>query len=125
MAKSIRANILGADRVLCYTLRAQRTIAEKYGSMQGLMDSMSSGNELEIVDAIAYALWALLDAGERHAKLEGAACPPAPTLDDLLDGLDLRDTTEAERTIMAAMGAGSAQGVAAESPKNAEATPGE
>lgn len=124
MAKSIRARILGAERVLCYSLRAERAIAQKYGGMQGLMKSMESGDELEIIDAISYALWALMDAGARYAKMEGIENPPAPELDDILDGLDLRDIAEAEETITAAINAGSAQAVAAESSKNVAATPG-
>ena len=119
--KVITRHSLGADRVLCYSLRVTKGVAERFGGSGGIREQLTGDDPAKTMDAAIWLLTALLQAGKRYADNNGMECPPAPSEDDLLDGYDITDLMEIQKTINDAMAAGSRQDVEAEAPKNGEA----
>ena len=119
--KVITRHILGADRVLCYSLRVTKGVAERFGGSGGMREQLTADDPAKTMDAAIWLLTALLQAGKRYADNNGIQCPPAPSEDDMLDNYDINDLMEIQKAINDAMAAGSQQDVEAEAPKNGEA----
>ena len=117
--KTITRKICGEERVLCYSLRVTKAVAERYGT-GGIREKLKNSSTEETLDAVIWLLVLMMQAGKKYADKNGITCPEAPTEDEMLDEYGLDDLSELYSTFSATMAAGSTQGVEAEL-KNGEA----
>jgi hypothetical protein len=118
--KVITRRICGEERVLCYSLRVSKAVAEKFGA-GGIRDALQDGDTEKTLDAVIWLLVKLMKAGKRYADKNGQPCPEPPDEDDMLDDYSLDDLADLYGVANDTMAAGAQQEVEAES-KNAEAT---
>lgn len=88
----------GKAHLLCFSARVVRAVTERYGGMERIDEALSGkdGTDAEpsAVKALDEAVWllaAMMDGGERYAKLNGLPNPHALTADELLDVMDIGD----------------------------------
>lgn len=106
-----------------------RAVTERYGGMERIDEALSGkdGTDAEpsAVKALDEAVWllaAMMDGGERYAKLNGLPNPHALTADELLDVMDIGDFARLREKIAETITNGKEAHVEAEPPKNAETT---
>lgn len=111
----------GVTYPAAFTLRVAMRIAEKYGSVDAVLE-----RDLPPAAAIerkAFGLAEMLKAGEKLAAAEGRDTPAPPDMDGILDGFDATDAGEINRAILNVISIGSKTTVETEpDSKNAAAT---
>lgn len=125
--KAVELEILGQKRYLCNSVRVTKAIVQRFGSTEKMRDTLTGGNTMETLEAIVWLLRTLLDGGYRYAQLNGLACPPPPSEDDLMDGYSLDDIGTLQGLAVEAMTSTSKADVEAEAKtsKNGETTVGQ
>ena len=147
--RTAKIDICGREYLLCFSARVVRAVTERYGGMEHIDEALSgrmqqdtadtdvaeadtdvaeadTAPEMDAVKALDEAVWllaAMMDGGERYAKLNGLPNPHALTADELLDVLDIGDFARLRQKIAETITNGKEAHVEAEPPKNAEATP--
>lgn len=140
--RTAKIDICGREYLLCFSARVVRAVTERYGGMEHIDEALSgrmqqatadteatettTAPEMDAVKALDEAVWllaAMMDGGERYAKLNGLPNPHALTADELLDVLDIGDFARLRQKIAETITNGKEANVEAEPPKNAETTP--
>lgn len=128
--RTAKIDICGREYLLCFSARVVRAVTERYGGMERIDDALSGkdGTDAEpsAVKALDEAVWllaAMMDGGERYAKLNGLPNPHALTTDELLDVLDIGDFAKMRAKIAETITKGKETHVEADPGKNAETTP--
>lgn len=113
--------LMGATYPAAFSLRVAMEVAERYGSIDAVLE-----RDLPPSAAIERKAWCMaqmLQAGRKAAKGKGEESPEPPSSDAILDGLDIHEADELNRAIVDVITADSEATVnLEEDPKNAEAT---
>lgn len=109
---------------LCFSTRVVRSCHERYGGIDQIGQALSGSDLMEVLDETLWLLSAMLDAGYRHAKLNGEESPEPPDQDTLYDLCGMDDLADLKARVMESMSADTSHSVEAELPKNAAATQG-
>lgn len=127
--RTAKIDICGKEYLLCFSARVVRAVTERYGGMERIDEALSGkdGTDAEpsAVKALDEAVWllaAMMNGGERYAKLNGLPNPHALTADELLDVMDIGDFARLREKIAETITNGKEAHVEAEPPKNAETT---
>ena len=119
--KIITRRICGEERVLCYSLRVTKAVAERFGT-GGLREKLADSSPEETLDAVIWLLCQMMKAGKRYADKNGMSCPEAPEEEDMLDDYGMDDLADLYGVANETMAAGARQEVEAETTsKNGEA----
>lgn len=110
---------------LCFSTRVVRSCHERYGGIDQIGQALSGNDLVEVLDETLWLLSAMLDAGYRHAKLNGEESPEPPDQETLYDLCGMDDLAGLKARVMESMSAGASHSVDAQPPKNATATQGE
>lgn len=78
---------MGEKRFFCFSLRVLSDATAKFGSLDAVSEVVDGGD----VDAVAWLVSRLMDAGHRYAESHGLDDPAPLSADELLDGLGLED----------------------------------
>lgn len=116
--------INGKQHILCFSVRVVRHCTERYGSVNGLYDALSTENELQALDEALWILSEMMQAGDKYAKMQGVENAPCMTPDELEDACDLKDFLQMKAAIVLTITRGKETYVEVESSPNAEATQG-
>ena len=109
---------------LCFSTRVVRSCHERYGGIDQIGQALSGNDLMEVLDETLWLLSAMLDAGYRHAKLNGEESPEPPDQETLYDLCGMDDLAGLKASVMESMAAGASHSVDAQPPKNATATQG-
>lgn len=136
--RTVKMELFGEEHTLCFSTRVVLDAEERYGSLEKFFsaldgravsesDTEASGvpHTTTLLRTTIWALHAMIEAGARYERMDGANAPEVPSEDELLDRLDLRDLRVVQRRLLDAVRAGSIREQEATAPKNAEATPPE
>lgn len=121
--RTARITIDGAEHLLCFSARVVRACTERYGDMGNIDQALSGDSPVNAMDEAVWLIAAMMDAGDRYAKLNSLDNPPPLTADQLLDVCDLGDFTLLTSKITETITNGKTPTVEAEPAKNAKATP--
>lgn len=116
--------INGKKHILCFSVRVVRHCTERYGSMSGLYDALSSEDELYALDESLWLLSEMMKAGEKYAQTHGLETAPSMTPDELEDACDVSDFRQITASIILTINNGKKTNVEVENSPNAEATQG-
>lgn len=122
----MRTGVIGFDgkkHVLCFSVRVIKSCCERYGSMDGVYEALSSDDEVKNLDEALWLLEQMMKAGDKYAKEHGIENEPPMTVDDMLDFCDVTDFIGMKYSIVSTITNGRTTNVEADSP-NAEATQG-
>ena len=114
----------GKKHMLCFSVRVVRACTERYGSMSGLYDALSSDDSVRALDESLWVLSEMMSAGDKYAKQRELKNEQPLTLDELYDCCDVSDFVNIRSAIVVTISNGRKTNVEAESSPNAEATPG-
>lgn len=115
-------SIDGKKHLLCYSLRVLRLCTERYGSVGGMGEALSSDDELKALDEALWVLSALMVAGSKYANENGIENPAPMSVQQLYDCCDINDFVNIRASIIATLNNGRKTTVEVLHPKNAEAT---
>lgn len=116
----------GNELPMCFSLRVVNACGEKFGGLEGLEAALTGGGDpLSALNNCVWLLAQMLDAGARHAALNGEQAEPAPSEDDLLDLFGLDDLAALKTSLLNGMAADNARTVEAAPEKNAGAAGGD
>lgn len=116
--------INGKQHVLCFSVRVVRHCTERYGSVNGLYDALSTENDLQALDEALWILSEMMQAGDKYAKMQRMENAPCMTPEELEDACDLNDFVQMKAAIVLTITRGKETHVEVESSPNAEATQG-
>lgn len=114
----------GKNHILCFSVRVVRHCTERYGSMSGLYEALSTENDLQALDEALWLLTEMMQAGDKYAKMHGMDNAPCMTAEELEDACDISDFVQMKAAIMLTINNGKKTNIEAESSPNAEATQG-
>lgn len=117
--------INGKSHLLCFSLRVMRACADRYGSVKNIFSAMSGENEAKVLDETFWILAAMMDGGDRYARLNEIENPKPYSSGELMDLFDISDLSGLRGKIIETVAAGSRPTIEAEPPKNVETTLGE
>lgn len=125
--KTVTIDLLGEERLLCYSLGADLEISKKFGNVAGFGKIMSGKDAAKKNAALADMANILSRAGARYETAQNI--PPHKPL-ELTAGvietsLSPWDYVALQGAVVDALSKGNRREVGAEPPKNALATPGE
>lgn len=121
--RTATAKIDGQDYLLCFSARVMRACTERYGGVENIDSALNTENPVNALDEAVWLFATMMDAGARYARLNGHEAK-ALTYDDLYDVLSIEDLADIKGKIAETITSGRATTVEAETPKNAETTPG-
>lgn len=121
--RTAKITIDGQERLLCFSTRVVRDCTDRYGGIEHI-DEALSGDPVKALDETIWILSALINAGDRYARLNGIDNPPAVSYDDLYDIVDMADLQGLNGKIRETITGGMERNIEAEPPKNGKATPG-
>ena len=114
----------GQQHILCFSVRVVRNCTERYGSMKGLHEALSSESELQVLDESLWLLRELMEAGAKYAALHDLETVKPLTADELQDTCDLNEIGGIKTAILLTLKNGKKRNVEVEGSPNAEATQG-
>lgn len=117
-------SIDGKRHVLCFSVRVVRNCAERYGSVNGLQEALSSENQVQALDESIWILAEMMKAGAKYAGEHGLENAAPMSVDDLYDSCGFDDLAGIQASIMLTINNGRKTNVEAEHSPNAEATQG-
>ena len=115
-------SIDGKRHVLCFSVRVVRNCAERYGSVNGLNEALSSEDQVKALDESLWILAEMMKAGSKYAAEHGLENAAPMSMDDLYDSCGFEDLTGIRASIMLTINNGKKINVEAEASPNAEAT---
>lgn len=118
----IKRDFLGRERTLCFSSRVYCNVMERYGSLQGMFETMASDNTAESIAANYWLFAQLSDAGARYTRRADGNDEKPLTEEDLLDLCGPEEAAMIGKMIVDAISVGTARDQEAMPPKNAEAT---
>ena len=113
-----KIELLGKEYPLCFSTRAVKACAEKFGVLENIGNALGGGNEAEMLDNVFWLLSVLIDAGVRYERLMSGAEIDPLTADELMDICDLSDLEKLKDKIFEAMNAGTERAVEVETEKS-------
>ena len=117
-------SIDGQKHVLCFSVRVVRNCAERYGSMSGLYEALSSEDQVKMLDESLWILAQMMAAGAKYAAEKGMDTAAPMTVEDLYDCCGFDDLAGIRASIMLTINNGKRTSIEVESSPNAEATQG-
>lgn len=114
----------GKEYPLCFSTRVVRSCNDRYGGIDKIDQALSGNDLMEVLDETLWLISVMLDAGYRHAKLNGEESPAPPDQETLYDICDMDDLFKLKVSVMESMSAGASHSVNAQPQKNAATTQG-
>ena len=106
--------INGQTHLLCYNLRLIRAASERYGSMEGMYDALSTADEVKAMDEAVWVVAQMMAAGSRYAAEMDIKTAVPLTEGQLLDLCDLSDFFAMKSAIIRTVTAGRIRNVKTE-----------
>lgn len=113
----------GKKHVLCFSVRVVKSCMERYGTMSGIYEALSTEDENKTLDEALWILEQMMKAGAKYAAEHGLENEPPMTVEDMLDQCDLNDFVNIRASIVSTINNGKKTRVEADSP-NVKATRG-
>lgn len=120
--RTTKITINGREYPLCYSVRAMRSIIERFGDIQTMIDAMTKGDQIKMADTTVWVASVLIDAGARYARLNGMEAPEPLDENSLNDICNMADYANIRAKVMEALTLGIKADVEVKQGKNAEAT---
>ncbi|MCQ5025459.1 hypothetical protein NE612_01225 [Oscillibacter valericigenes] len=111
----------GQQHLLCFSTRVIRAVTERYGDIVKLYEAISTKDAVHNLDESIWLLAAMLDAGDRYARMHNLDNPAPLTAEQLYDACDISDFARLRLSIMETVTNGQKTHVEVEPPKNGEA----
>lgn len=122
--RTAKIKLGGQERTLCFSVRVLRACVERYGSLSGLYDALSTEEEGKSLDEALWILAAMMAAGKKYAEANGLENPEPMTVDELMDTCDMADFVRLRGAITETLTNGSRPTIEVEPEKNGQATQG-
>lgn len=106
--------------LLCFSARVMRLCVERYGGMEHIGDALEKGDSGKILDECFWLLAAMMNAGDRYAKLEGLENPVPLSLDDLYDLCGVEELAHLKDSIRETISSGVSRSVETQLPKDTQ-----
>ena len=120
-----KITVNGNDYLLCFSAKVILSCSNRYGSVDGIWNALSSQSEAEVLKETFWLLSEMMDAGAAYAKITGVENPKPLTEEELLVLADLTDLANLKAKIFETVSNGNERTVETESKddaKNAETT---
>lgn len=114
----------GETHVLCFSVRVVRACTERYGSVAGIDDALSSDDPIRALDESLWILSEMMRAGAKYATEHGMENAKAMSVDELYDHCDIHDLAGIKASLVLTISNGAATNVKVESSPNVKATQG-
>lgn len=122
--RTAKMAVNGQEHLLCFSARVVRACTERYGGVERITDVLSDQDTVKVLDESLWILAAMMDAGDRYAKLNGLENPPPLSCDALYDAMGMEDFAGLQGKIAETIRSGRETHVEVEPGKNGEATQG-
>lgn len=121
--RTATVKLLGAEHLLCLSVRAKLEIDEELGSLEEAFDKLQSNDSRVSLETTFALLEIMMRAGAAYAKANGLTTAEPRTRDDMMDLVGFAELPELVASLRNAIINGANREVEAEGmPKNAEAT---
>ena len=89
--RTAKLTLDGVDHLLCFSARTVRAVSERYGGLDKMNDAFSVSDTAKLLDESLWMLAAMMDAGDRYAKLNGMDNPAPISYEDMYDMVGMDD----------------------------------
>lgn len=122
--RSAKLTLDGVEHLLCFSARTVRAVTERYGGIENMNDAFSSDDTVKALDESLWMLSAMMDAGDRYAKLNGIENPPPVSYEDMYDICGMDDLENLKGKVFETIANSKRTTVEAKPPKNAASAQG-
>lgn len=111
--------INGEKHLLCFSLYVVRECTERYGSVEGFYEALSSDDTVKALEEAVWGLSTMMEAGAKYAEFNKQKNPRPLSTDELFAVCDVSDFAAIRASIADTVLNGQKTSVEAESSKNA------
>lgn len=122
--RTAKLTLNGVEHLLCFSVRTVRAVSDRYGGLDKMNEAFSGGDTAKLLDESLWMLAAMMDAGDRYAKLNGLDNPPPVSYEDMYDLVGMDDLENLKGKVFETISIGRSTTVEVEPPKNAGAAQG-
>lgn len=114
----------GVDHMLCFSARTVRAVSDRYGGLDKMNEAFTDGDTAKLLDESLWMLSAMMDAGDRYARLNGLDNPPPVSYEDMYDLCGMDDLAKLRGKVFETIANSTGATVEVETPKNSGAAQG-
>ena len=116
--RTAKLTLDGVEHLLCFSARTVRAVSERYGGLDKMSDAFAGYDTAKTLDEALWMLSAMMDAGDRYAKLSGLENPPPVSYEDMYDLCGMDDMENLKDKVFETIANSKSTTVEVEPPKN-------